>query len=231
MSERFVTAILLAAGRGERLGGNVMKQFLDLAGLPMLLHSLRILASAPAVNSVVAVVPEQVPDDIDLGAECPKLVALTNGGQLRQDSLAQGIICLPSETELVLVHDAARPLVSAELINVVIAAASHPFQGAIPVISEEDAIKEVSSEGEVLGFRSKKSLKRAQTPQAFLREPLEDALARVIASGELCEDCSEMLSRAGYRIRVVPGDRWNIKVTEPSDLGIAEKIIAWRASR
>lgn len=230
MNGPHVTAIVLAAGRSERAGGLAPKQFLDLAGRPLVAHSLEVFESSLEISSIVLVLPSEHRAYLEEPLDSPKLESIAIGGELRQDSLAQGMVCLPEATDVVLVHDAARPLVTQDLVERVLSGLKPPFDGSICVVDEEDALKEVSPEAEVMGFRSKHGFKRAQTPQAFSRGPMEDAIARVAASGETCEDCSEMLTRAGYRVRTVPGDHWNIKVTRTSDLGLCERILEARGS-
>lgn len=225
----YVTAILLAAGRGERAGAQISKQFLDLAGRPMLVRPLETLDASPRVSSIVVVVPEERGLFDDEVRHLRKVSSIASGGATRQASLAEGMTCIPEETSVVLVHDGARPLLRPELIDRVLDALDGSHHGAVCALAVEDAIKEVSIEGEIVAARPRTHLQRAQTPQAFLRGSLEDALARAIADGAECEDCSEMLTRAGYRVKVVEGDPWNIKVTFAKDIYLAESILRARA--
>lgn len=229
MSEAdFVTAILLAAGRGSRAGSELPKQFLELAGRPMLLHPIETLRASARVSALVIVLPEERPPAIDEALDLPEVASITAGGPERQSSLGEGMVCIPDETSIVLVHDAARPLLRPELIDRVLDALDGAHHGAICAVAVDDAIKEVSADSEILAAKARNGLWRAQTPQAFLRESLEDALARTEADGVSCEDCSEMLTRAGYRVKVVEGDPWNLKVTLPKDLSLAEYILRAR---
>lgn len=225
----FVTAVLLAGGRGERVGEEGPKQFLDLAGRPMFAHPLEVLEQSPMVSAVVVVLPESIPDFVDEHLHASKIVSIASGGATRQSSLGQGLECLPEATDIVLVHDAARPLVRNALINRVLEGFDGACHGVACAIEVEDAVKEVSSSGDVIAARVRRGLWRAQTPQAFLRDSLDDALARADAEGVQCEDCSELLTRVGYRVRVVEGDPWNLKVTRPKDVSLAEAILNARA--
>jgi 2-C-methyl-D-erythritol 4-phosphate cytidylyltransferase len=235
----FVTAVVLAGGSGERFGADVAKQFLDLAGRPMLAHALAAMERTRQVTATVVVLPVERPPFVDLALKgLAKLSSVTNGGPTRQASLGEGLICLPEETEIVLVHDAARPAVQPSLIARVVAALEDgdgphaidtPNDGAVPAVPVDDALKEVTSEGLVVGRRSRAGLWRAQTPQGFRRECIEDALARADAEGTLCEDCAEMVVRAGYRVRVVPGDPINLKATRREDLRLLEALLAGSA--
>lgn len=225
-----VTAVLLAAGSGQRAGGAVPKQFLDLAGRPMLVHSLLAFEASERVTSVVVVLPEERPLAVEQAVALPKVWSVASGGPTRQASLAEGLACLPEQAAVVLVHDAARPLVSAGLVERVLEGVGGVYEGAIAAVPVDDAVKEVSAGGEILQARPRTGQWRAQTPQAFLRECLEDSLARADAEGVVCEDCSEMATRAGYRVRVVMGDPFNLKATRPRDLWLCERILAARVA-
>lgn len=229
MSGHFVTAIILAGGTGKRLGGEVPKQFLDLAGDPLLVHSLSTFQGSQRVDAIVVVLPESRPRFIDEMIALPKVCSVTNGGETRQASLGQGLQCLPDETDVVMVHDAARPLMRDSLVHRVLEGlVEGSFHGAIPGIPIEDSIKEVSISKQVLRTRAREGIWRAQTPQAFLRGPLEDSLARADAEYFLADDCSELLLRAGYTVVAVDGDSWNLKVTRPLDLALCERILESR---
>ncbi|MGH2721933.1 MAG: 2-C-methyl-D-erythritol 4-phosphate cytidylyltransferase [Actinomycetota bacterium] len=226
MTQPFATAVLLAGGSGERIGGDVPKQFLDLAGRPMIAHALAAFERSADVGAVVVVLPVEPPPLAVNALWTPKVVSVTTGGVTRQASLSEGLICLPDETEIVLVHDAARPLVQPALIARVLGGIDDDHDGAVPGIPVDDALKEVTADGLVVGRRPRAGLWRAQTPQGFRREVLEDALARADAQGVVCEDCADMAVRAGYRVRVVPGDPANVKATRREDLTLLEALLA-----
>jgi 2-C-methyl-D-erythritol 4-phosphate cytidylyltransferase len=223
------TAIVLAAGRSERLAGPTLKPFRHLAGRPILDWSLAAFGASATVASIVVVVPEELRLDLEPSLlSSPKVCAVTGGGPTRQESLGRGLARAPSGAGVVAVHDAARPLVEPALIDAVVGAVSDEVPGAVPAIPLDDALKEVGEAGRILAPRSRASLWRAQTPQAFTRGCLEASLARAIADGVICDDCSEMATRAGYAVRVVPGDPWNIKVTRPADLDVCEGVLSVR---
>jgi 2-C-methyl-D-erythritol 4-phosphate cytidylyltransferase len=204
----------------------LLKQFMDLSGKPVLIHSLNVIESAQEIDAAVLVLPQDRPRFIDQEIDQPKVCSITGGGPTRQASLSQGLVCLPDETDIVVVHDAARPLASPALFGSVVNGIRQGFHGCVAALTMDDAVKEVSSSGEIHGSRSKTGLWRAQTPQAFLRSPLEDALTRADAEGIEAEDCSELLIRAGYRVSVVEGEVSNLKVTRPKDLWLCESILA-----
>ncbi|MFN2610869.1 MAG: 2-C-methyl-D-erythritol 4-phosphate cytidylyltransferase [Actinomycetota bacterium] len=222
----FVAAILLAGGSGERFGGEVPKQFVEVAGVPMFEHPLATFDSLDAIGAVVLVVPAG--SDVGDLSHFTKLVSVVTGGATRQASVAEGLIALPEATDAVLVHDAARPAVTAVMVRRVLDGLISPFKGCIPVIPIQDAIKEVSMSNEVLASKARTGLWRAQTPQAFDREAFEQALARCDADGFSAEDCSQMLLRNGARVTTVEGDPMNIKVTTGRDIALCEAILTAR---
>lgn len=222
----FVTAVVLAGGSSSRMPNGLQKQFVDLAGKPLITHSLLAIESAPEVDATVVVLPADRPAFIDQEINLPKVCSVTTGGNSRQSSLSQGLVCLPEQTEIVVVHDAARPLVRPTLFSKVVNGMQSGEHGCVTGLPMDDAVKEVSASGEVYGGRTKRGLWRAQTPQAFVRSSLDDALARADAEGVEAEDCSELLVTAGYRVSIVEGDVWNIKVTRPKDLWLCESILA-----
>lgn len=228
MSLSRVAAVLLAGGKGERLGGNTPKQFLELAGRPLYHHSLEVFERCAAIASVVLVVPA-LPFDLNCGP-FPKVCAVVKGGETRQGSVAQGLLGLPEDAEIVLVHDAARPLLSAGLVDSLLAGLNSDCSGTIPGVPLEDAIKKASEEGFVETELDRQQVWRVQTPQAFFRRPLEESLRQSMAAGREAPDCSQMLTQSGYRVRIVPGDPLNLKVTRPADLLLAELILKDRAS-
>lgn len=223
-------AILLAAGQGERLGGDLPKQFLDLAGKPMFVHALRALQASPSISATVVVLPADRPAWVDAAVQGHGECFIAEGGPSRQSSLAQGMICLPGDCEVVAVHDAARPMIQPRLIEAVLAGLRPQVQGAIAALPMTDSVKEVSAESEVLRPLNRQSMWRAQTPQVFHRGTLEDALAQADAEGVITDDCSELLTRLGRKVIVVEGSPANFKVTLPADLAMAETILAGRSS-
>jgi len=219
-------AIVLAAGRSERLADAVPKPFRSLVGRRILDYSLVALQGATSVGSIVVVVPEALRDDLaPVLLATPKVRAVVAGGSSRQESLARGLAGLPDAAGVVVVHDAARPLVTAGAVDEVVAAVSGEFDGAISAIPVDDAIKEVASGGGIVAPRSRDGLWRAQTPQAFRRHCIEASVTKALADGVVCDDCSEMATRAGFRVRVVAGSPRNVKVTRPGDLELCAALL------
>ena len=222
---RIVTAVVLAAGSGERVGSDIPKQFLPLGGKPMLHRSLAVLEAADDIRDVVVALP---PDDGSDLSEFPKVVSQVTGGKTRQASLQSALGKLPESTDTVMVHDAARPLLDRALIGKLLVALDETCEGVIPAIPVEDTIKRVSDGLLVEQEVDRQGIWRVQTPQIFRRAVLEDSLAKALASGLESTDCSQMLTSAGYRVRVVEGDTLNFKVTRAADLWLAEQILAAR---
>jgi 2-C-methyl-D-erythritol 4-phosphate cytidylyltransferase len=166
-------------------------------------------------------------DGSDL-SEFPKVVGQVSGGETRQDSLRRALAKLPESTDTVMVHDAARPLLGEALIEKLLGALDDTCDGVIPAIPMEDTIKRVSDDLLVEAEVDRQGIWRVQTPQVFRRGVLEDSLAKALASGLESTDCSQMLTGAGYRVRVVEGDPLNFKVTRAADLWLAEQIVAAR---
>jgi 2-C-methyl-D-erythritol 4-phosphate cytidylyltransferase len=227
---RDVGVVVVAAGRGVRLGGPVPKQYRELGGVPMLLRALRPFASHPEVAHVVVVLPEA--DAARPPAFLAELtggaLSITAGGAERSDSVALGLSAVPAACGLILVHDAARPLVDRGVIDRVIAAA-RDGAGAVPAIPIGDTVKEAdgSETGtpRVVRTVSRERLWMAQTPQGFPRALLEQAHARGRAEGVRATDDAALVERMGATVVLVPGSRRNFKVTTDEDFLLAERIL------
>jgi 2-C-methyl-D-erythritol 4-phosphate cytidylyltransferase/2-C-methyl-D-erythritol 2,4-cyclodiphosphate synthase len=223
----FVSAIIAAAGRGERLGGSRLKQLLAVGGRPILERSVSAFLHHPAIDEIVVALPaELVGDPPSYLRQSAKPMRLVAGGARRRDSVANAFQQVAAHADVVLVHDAARPFVSAQLIGRIIAAASESG-AALAALPARDTVKLAQSED---GSLVKETLPResiflAQTPQAFRREVLRDALAL----NEAATDEAALAERAGHSVRLVEGEASNIKITVPDDLKVAEAIAEGRA--
>jgi 2-C-methyl-D-erythritol 4-phosphate cytidylyltransferase len=223
-----VAALLLAAGRGERLRHSLPKALVPLAGTPLLLHSLRALAASPRIERIVPVVPADAVAAFEAAlaeeAAEPKLAPLVVGGAERQDSMAAGLAALPPGIGLVAVHDAARPLIRPEDVTRVIDAAARTG-AAILAVPVRDTVKRVRG-GAVVETPPRDECFAAQTPQAFRLDLLREALAKARAERVVATDDSALVERLGVRVTVVPGDPRNLKITGPEDLAWAEALLA-----
>jgi 2-C-methyl-D-erythritol 4-phosphate cytidylyltransferase len=218
-----VWAILVAAGRGERLGLDHPKAFAKLGEDPLLAEPLRRLDDSEWVDAIVLVAPPGWEEPSILLAEelgCGKVSACVPGGETRADSVRAGLAEVPDDAAVVLVHDAARPLLSEAVIERVLAPLSDGWDGAVPGVPVSDTLKRVGADGAVLETVDRDSLYAVQTPQAF---PV-DVLRRALASGVDASDCAGLVEAVGGRVKVVPGDPQLLKVTTADDLA---KIASW----
>jgi len=220
-----VAAVVLAAGRGERLGSRLPKAFVPLAGRPLLLHALAAMAAVPAIERVVPVIAR-----VDLErweglaeglAAIPKLAAPVFGGAERQDSVRAGLAALGPDTRWVAVHDAARPFVRVAAVARVLEAA-RASGAAILAVPAADTIKRVRA-GRVLETPPRSECWAAQTPQVFRVELLREALAKATAEGRTATDDAQLVEWLGVAVTVVEGDPDNWKLTRPEDLAAAER--------
>ncbi len=216
-------AVLVAAGRGERLGADRPKAFARLGELPLLAESLRRLDECPLVDGIVVVAPAEWEEPAILLAEeigASKVSACVPGGETRSASVRAGLAEVPDGATIVLVHDAARPLVPAEVVGRLLDALADGFDGAVPVLPAADTIKRVE-DGLVVETLVRDELAVVQTPQAFVASVL-----RAAAGGE-GSDCASLVEARGGRVKAVEGDVRLLKVTTPSDL---ERVAAWIAA-
>jgi 2-C-methyl-D-erythritol 4-phosphate cytidylyltransferase len=220
-----VSAIIVAAGRGVRMGAGRPKAFLHLHGRTLLERSVGAFVSHPSVDRVVAAVPDTEEAARLLGPIGGK-VLLVGGGAERQDSVRAALKVLPpADDEIILVHDAARPLVSREIIDSIIAAAKR-HGAAVPALVPTDTIKRMAPDGVVEATPPRERLRLAQTPQGFLGPVLREAYARAARDGVLGTDDAALVERMGGRVALVEGSPRNIKITTPLDLVLAEAILA-----
>lgn len=222
-----VTAIFPAAGASRRMGGGVNKNFLELMGEPILIRTLKTFSQVERVNFLIVVVAAQEVETVEklLGAEKNlKPWRVVVGGSERQYSIANGLKLLPDDAQIILVHDAARPLISARTINEVIDAAEK-FGGAIAAVPSKDTIKVVDAEGFVRYTPPRRELVSVQTPQGFRREILLQAYAQAEAENFLGTDDASLVERLGAKIKIVTGNYDNIKITTPEDLSVAESFL------
>jgi 2-C-methyl-D-erythritol 4-phosphate cytidylyltransferase len=221
-------AVLVAAGRGERMGASRPKAFLEIAGQAMLLRAARALTACPAVDALVAVVPEtEIENASRLLEPVAKLRAVVKGGPRRQDSVLQGMKHAPDGFDgILLVHDAARPLVPPELVAAVVAKARE-VGAALPVLAVTDTIKRVSDGRvvETVDRVERGALGAAQTPQGFRFSLLVRAYAEAFRDRVTLTDEAMAVERLGEPVAVVPGSEGNRKLTTPEDLAWAEGFV------
>ena len=225
-----IAAIVVAAGLGRRMGG-AAKALLELCGKPLLCHSLDLFQSSPLVDGIVVAVPPGTlsffRDEFASRWRHPKVLAWVAGGARRQDSAAAALAAVPPEASIVAVHDAARPCASAGLVRRVIEAAKRSG-AAIPAVEVVDTIKEVDEAGVVTRSPARERLRAVQTPQAFSAGLLREAYRAAGDGRRAATDDASLVERLGRPVVVVEGERGNIKITVPEDLGAAEAILKGR---
>jgi 2-C-methyl-D-erythritol 4-phosphate cytidylyltransferase len=203
------------------MGGAVRKQYMEVGGEPILLRAVRAFVAHPGIGGVVVVLP---PEDaasppawlLELG------VTIVAGGEERGDSVWNGLAATPEDAAIVLVHDGARPFVSADVIGRVLEAArSGATLAALPVT---DTLKEVAADGTVVTTPDRSRFWQAQTPQGFPRALILEAHRRARAEGVRATDDAALCERYGIPVRVVEGAADNLKVTRPADLAVAEAL-------
>ena len=221
----------MAAGRGARArhgASEEPKQLRPVAGTPMLLRAIRPFARHPRVGPIVVVLPPGLaasPPDW-LRALLSDRLMVAAGGEERQESVANGLRSLPPGPALVLVHDAARPFVAAEVIDRVLAVAALGA-AAVPGVPLSDTVKETDTAGLVVRTVPRERLVAVQTPQAFPRAMLETAHQRAKSDGTAAAtDDATLCERLGHPVRVVAGSPWNIKITTAEDFALADALAA-----
>jgi len=224
-----VVAVVPAAGAGTRLGGARPKQFLPLAGRPLLTRTLMVLEQTPQVHAVVVVCPPGGEDETRRTCVEPyglaKVAAVVPGGAQRQDSVAAGVAAATKlGAKWLVVHDAARPLAKPELFARVLAAAAHTG-AAIAAVPAADTIKQAGADDLAEATLDRSRLWLVQTPQVFERGLLERALAQAAKDGYYATDEAGLVERLGEKVKLVMGSRDNIKVTTPEDLALAQGML------
>ena len=219
--------VVVAAGRGTRVGGDLPKQFLPIAGVPVLLRAVRPFASHPDVAQVVVVL---APADVEsppefLASLTGEALAVAAGGRERSDSVAAGLRVLRADCEIVLVHDGARPFVDRAVIDAVIARA-RAGEGAVAAVPVSDTLKEAAAVDPTLVARTvpRGRLWRAQTPQGFPRRLLEEAYERAGTAASEATDEASLVEACGGVVRLVPDSPRNMKITTRDDLAVAEVL-------
>jgi 2-C-methyl-D-erythritol 4-phosphate cytidylyltransferase len=219
---RDAVVILVAAGRGERLGLDVPKAFAPLAGRPILEHAATSALSCSEVASLVAVVPPGWEDEARSVLRAIGPCAVVAGAATRQDSVRAALMSSATSSDVLVCHDAARPFASAALFGAVVEALDEA-DGAVPVLPLVDTVKRVNA-SVVVFTEARHDLVVAQTPQAFRASALRDAHARAERDGIELTDDATALERSGYRVVTVAGEARNFKITTREDLERAEAI-------
>ena len=220
-----VWAVLAAAGRGERLGSDRPKAFARLGGRPLLAESLERLEDSGWIDAIVIAAPPDWEEPSILVAEeiaATKVSSAVTGGASRSESVRLALEEVPAEAAVVLVHDAARPLLPEEVIERVLAPLSEGWDGVVPAVQLADTVKRVEGD-RVVETLSREDLVAVQTPQAFLADALRRAVSGDVSSAT---DCASLVESQGGRIKVVEGDPRLLKVTDAEDLALVESWLS-----
>jgi 2-C-methyl-D-erythritol 4-phosphate cytidylyltransferase len=225
MAAGSVVVIVPAAGAGTRFGGQIPKQFLPLAGKPLIQHVIERFLLDDIVERVIVPVSPQLLS----GVKNSERVTFMAGGESRMQSVVRGL-AEAGDAELIAVHDAVRPLFSAAMFHAVIEAAQ-AAGAALPVVPIADTIHVMTDDATVASTLDRTMLAAAQTPQCFRGSLLRDVLARAEREGIEGTDEAGLAARFGFTVRAVPGDPRNLKITVPEDLAVAESYLQqWGAS-
>jgi 2-C-methyl-D-erythritol 4-phosphate cytidylyltransferase len=214
-------AVIAAAGTGDRLGIDRPKAFAALGGRPLLAESIDRLERSELIDAIVVAAPPGWEEPSILLAEelvASKVVACVTGGPTRSESVAAALQEVPEDALVVLVHDAARPLLDDAVLERLLGPLGEGFDGAVPVLPVADTLKRVRN-GTIEETVDREGLVAAQTPQAFLAPTLRRAFGAEHADAT---DCASLVERAGGRVAVVDGDPRLLKVTTPADLALVE---------
>jgi 2-C-methyl-D-erythritol 4-phosphate cytidylyltransferase len=219
-----VWAVIVAAGRGERLGLDRPKAFAKLNDRPLLAESLERLERSEWIDSIVVAAPPDWEEPVILLAEelgCGKVVAAVAGGDTRAASVRAGLSEVAEDAAVVLVHDAARPVLAEDVIERLLTTLNEGWDGVVPGLPIADTVKRVDRD-EVVETVDRSTLVVSQTPQAFVWPVLRQAAA----DAEEATDCSALVEARGGRVKVVPGDRRLVKITDAADLELGEQWLA-----
>ena len=216
-------AIVVAGGDGARLGADRPKAFVRLGGRPLLAHSIDLFEDHPAVDRIVLVVPAEWEEPATLLADdlaAGKVAAAVPGGETRALSVAAGLAEVAAAAQAILVHDAARPFASPELVDRVLAALER-HDGAVPALPVTDTVKRVR-EGVVAETLDRGELRSVQTPQGFRAAALRQAYSAPANAVRDATDCASLVEAAGFAVAAVAGEPDNVKITAADDLARAE---------
>lgn len=226
-----VAAIIPAAGSGTRMGLPSPKQFLELGGVPILIHTLRVFQQVESIGLIIVVVPPDTcgrAEELVQQYQLAKVYKVVPGGKLRQDSVLAGLEALPLEVDLVLVHDGVRPFVPASVIENCLQEAVKSG-AAMTAVPAKDTLKFVSPEKEIEHTINRAGVWQAQTPQVFKKSLLMEAYSRAAEKKDFfATDEAGLLELLGYPVKVVEGSEKNIKITSPEDLILARAILMER---
>jgi len=222
-----VKALIAAGGRGERIGGILPKQFVEIKKKPVLAYTVEKFEKCELIDEIILVVPEDYMsfcsyNMVDVG-DFKKVKRILSGGKERQDSVYKGLLALPKDTDIVIIHDGVRPFISTEKIGKSIEMCKKE-KAVILALPVNDTVKRVD-EDYIVTTLDREKLWIVQTPQTFEYKLILEAYKKAIEDGFTGTDDSSLVERLGFKVRVLQGESQNIKITSPEDLVLAEKMI------
>lgn len=221
------TAVIVAAGKGRRMGTEISKQFLPLCGKEILAHTVEKFEQAACIRDIILVTGGDALQDVRQMAQeygWKKIISVTEGGKERQDSVFLGLQQVPQDTEIVLIHDGVRPFVTEEILERSIAAAKETG-GCVAGVPAKDTIKVCDAEGFAIATPNRSTLRQIQTPQTFRRKEILAAYEKAKADGFLGTDDASVAEHSGFPVRVIMGSYSNIKITTKEDLLIGAAFL------
>ena len=220
--------LIAAAGKGQRMGGRVKKQFISLRGMPLLCYALKAFEEFGGIEHMYLVLDEGDFDyckrEIIQKYGIKKVVQLVPGGDRRQDSVWNGLKAMEGHCDMVIVHDGVRPFISPGILNRLMAAMKD-VQAVVPAVPARDTIKRVDGRGNVLDTLQRNTLFHIQTPQGFRYEVIKEAYKRAFKEEIRGTDDAYFVERMGIQVKVVEGSYFNIKITTPEDIALAHYIL------
>ena len=221
------TAVIVAAGKGRRMGTEISKQFLPLCGKEILAHTVEKFEKAACIRDIILVTGGDALQDVRQMVQeygWKKIISVTEGGKERQDSVFLGLQQVPQDTEIVLIHDGVRPFVTEEILERSIAAAKETG-GCVAGVPAKDTIKVCDAEGFAIATPDRSTLRQIQTPQTFRRKEILAAYEKAKADGFLGTDDASVAEHSGFPVRVIMRSYRNIKITTKEDLLIGAAFL------
>ncbi len=223
-------ALIVAGGSGQRMQSDQRKQYLDLGGIPILCRTLAVFADTDLIDRIILVVPEAdrtfCRDELVPRAGLPGAVDIVLGGLTRQASVFNGLAAIDAANEdLVVIHDAVRPFLRAAELEACIRTAGETG-ACILALRAFDTVKEADSDHRITATANREAIWLAQTPQVFRYRLIWDAHTRARRNKVSGTDDAALIEMTGYPVQILPGSRFNIKITTPEDLALAQAILA-----
>ena len=225
----FCSAVIVAAGKGERMNTRLKKQFLPLLGMPVLSHTLESVEKSELVKEIILVVSEEdflTANDLVRATDCKKVKCIVAGGGCRVESVANGLKEISPEAQVVMIHDGVRPCVSAELIDQCIINGLE-YGASAPGVKPKNTIKKIGADGFICETVDRETLVEIQTPQCFQKEIIQKAYENFDPSAT--DDCA-LVEKTGVKIHVTEGSYANLKLTTREDLLLLSALLDWEDS-